>query len=142
MVPICKISFRFLKTAEMYSNWSNSPSQFNNFDNPSVFLLSFYFQSLIDDGTGLATKDETSETIVRNLFSPFFCIRGLLQAKTGLFVCLIIQLTINLLNCLVKPIKLQIVIYLEFWIVFTVSSFVGNPVSQQSKNKNFTSFAS
>ena len=66
MVPICKISFRVLKTwiqdYQMYSNWSNSPSPFNNFDNLSVFILSIYFQSLIDDGTRLPTKDETVKT--------------------------------------------------------------------------------
>ena len=38
----------------------------------------------------LPTKDETSETIVRNLFSPFSCIRGSLKAKTGLFLGFII----------------------------------------------------
>ena len=41
--------------------------------------------------TGLPTKDETSQTIVRNLFSPFSCIQGSLQAKTVLFLCLIVQ---------------------------------------------------
>ena len=28
-------------------------------------------------------------------------------------------------------IKLQIGIFLEFWVVFTVSSFVGNPVTRE-----------
>ena len=31
--------------------------------------------------TGLLTKNETSETIVRNLFSPFSCSQGSLEAK-------------------------------------------------------------
>ena len=33
---------------------------------------------LLVRNTGLPTKDETSETIVRNLFSPFSCIQGYL----------------------------------------------------------------
>ena len=34
-----------------------------------------------------------------------------------------------------KPkIKLQINIYLEFWVVFTVSSFVGDPVLMETEN--------
>ena len=32
------------------------------------------------------TKDEISETTVRNLFSPFSCVQGSLSAKTGLFL--------------------------------------------------------
>ena len=49
----------------------------------SLILTLFYY-------TALATKDETSETIVRNLFNPFPYIQGSMKAKTGLFLCLII----------------------------------------------------
>ena len=34
---------------------------------------------------GYPTKDETLETIERNLFSPFSCTPGSLSAKTGVF---------------------------------------------------------
>ena len=69
MVPICKISF---SPQNMNTGLPNVfklvklALSINNFD-LSVFILSIYFQSLIDDGTRLPTKDETSETIVRNL---------------------------------------------------------------------------
>ena len=37
--------------------------------------------------TGLTTKDETSETILRDLFCPFSCIQGLWLVKTEYFLC-------------------------------------------------------
>ena len=40
--------------------------------------------------TGIPTKDEASETNVQNLFSPFPCTQGSLQARAGLFLGLII----------------------------------------------------
>ena len=41
-----------------------------------------------DVDTGISTKNET---IVWNLFCPFSCIPGSLQAKAGIFLCLITQ---------------------------------------------------
>ena len=51
--------------------------------NCSQDILNYHFYC-----TGLPTKDVTSETILRNLFSPFSCIQGSLEAKTGLFLLL------------------------------------------------------
>ena len=42
-----------------------------------------------DVDTGRPTKNETIETTVRNLFCPFCYIPESLQAKTGIFLCLI-----------------------------------------------------
>ena len=75
--------------------------------------------------TFLPTMNKTSETIVPNLFCPFSCIQGSLEAKTGIFLCSTIKYTIKLFNWMQRTkIKLQIVTFLEFWVVFTVSSFV------------------
>ena len=63
----------------------------------------------------MVTKDETSETIPRNLFSPFFAFRVPGSLKLTYFV----------LNLLVNH---QNSSFFKFWVVFTVLLFVGNPV--------------
>ena len=69
------------------------------------------------------TKDETSETIVRNLHLEFPVGQNwLISALNNLQHHQNTQLSLETQS------KLQIVIFLEFWVVFTVSSFVGNPV--------------
>ena len=72
--------------------------------------------------TGLPTKYYTSETIVRN-FTVYLHL-GFLVGQNGL-----ISVPNRLKHLIETKIKLQIVIFLEFWVVFTVSSFVVSPVN-------------
>ena len=60
-------------------------------------VLGGWFQNLecMCIQTGLPTKDEPSETIVRILFFPYSHIMGTLSAKTGLFPHLIFDQTIK-----------------------------------------------
>ena len=70
------------------------------------------------------TKDETLKTTVR-----IFLHSGFFVGQNWLILGLIIKYTIKILNWMQKPkFELQLVIFLEFWVVFTVWSFVGNPV--------------
>ena len=79
--------------------------------------------------TGLPRRNESLETIVRNLFSPFSCIQASLQGRNWYISVLdhLVNYHNTQLNAKAKTkIKLKIVIFLEF--VFTVSSIVGNTV--------------
>ena len=76
-----------------YSYCSNYRNTFLNFNVYSDLVIFDIFHS------GLPTKNETLETMVRNLFSLFSCIKGSLQAKTVLFLCLPINKTTDYTDC-------------------------------------------
>ena len=71
-----------------------------------------------NDYTGLPTKDETSETTVRNIYCLLHNIHDSLQLQTCSFLCQIIKYAMADYHFSVR----------KFPVVFIVQLFLGNPV--------------